>query len=220
MRFSQSATELTTAATDAVLGVVYVAVSVHLLATRTSDPWKKALWIWVLALAALGALLGAAVHGLTLSEATRAAIWQALYLSLGVTVALFFIGALYDWRGESMARASLPWAVATGCAFFWLTQFYGGPFFIFLLYEAAAMLGALAMYARLALGGTLAGAGIVAAGIGLNLAAAAVQTSSLSVRLVVPFDHNGLFHIVQLIATFALAGGLRRGLAVRTTQTG
>jgi hypothetical protein len=39
--------------------------------------------------------------------------------------------------------------------------------------------------------------------------------SDLSVRLIVPFDHNGLFHLVQLTATAALANGLRRGLDTR-----
>jgi hypothetical protein len=35
----------------------------------------------------------------------------------------------------------------------------------------------------------------------------------------VPFDHNGLFHLVQLIATAAIATGLRRGLETQDWQT-
>jgi hypothetical protein len=53
---------------------------------------------------------------------------------------------------------------------------------------------------------------MISVGIALTIVAAAVQASALSVRLIVPFDHNGLFHLVQLIATAAFANGLRRGL--------
>jgi hypothetical protein len=53
---------------------------------------------------------------------------------------------------------------------------------------------------------------MISLGIGLSIVAAAVQASALSVRLIVPFDHNGLFHLVQLTGIAALANGLRRGL--------
>jgi hypothetical protein len=41
--------------------------------------------------------------------------------------------------------------------------------------------------------------------IDLNLVAAAVQASDVTIRLIVPFDHNGVFHLVQLVAIAALA---------------
>ena len=81
------------------------------------------------------------------------------------------------------------------------------------------MLAALAMYASLAAARRTAGAGLVAIGLVLTIAAGVVQTSSLAVRVIVPFDHNGLFHLVQLIATAVLVIGLRRGLEDRPTST-
>jgi hypothetical protein len=51
----------------------------------------------------------------------------------------------------------------------------------------------------------------------LTLAAAAVQVSGASLRVVVPFDHNGLFHIVQILAITVIARGVRQGLAAGAT---
>lgn len=57
------------------------------------------------------------------------------------------------------------------------------------------------------------GAAWMVAGIAVNLAAAGVQQSDLSIRLgSISLDHNGIFHLVQMAAVVALAVGVRRGL--------
>ena len=92
--------------------------------------------------------------------------------------------------------------------------------FLFVIYEAAAMASALAIYAFLAAAQRLNGAGVVATGILLNLAAAGVHPAICRSGLVVPFDHNGVFHLVQMSAIIALGLGLRVGmihLAASTT---
>lgn len=215
MQLNPSATELTTAVTDAAVGILCLAVVWWLVAIPVNATWKRALWCWVFGLLGLASVLGAVVHGLELSESVRAVLWRPLYLSLGLTVALFVIGGIYDWRGEAAARALLPWAVGIGASFFALTQLLGGAFLIFVVYEAIAMVATLAMYVFLSTTRRLAGATMITVGIGLSIVAAAVQASALSVRLIVPFDHNGLFHVVQLIATTALANGVRRGLETK-----
>lgn len=219
MQLNPSATELTTAATDAAVGLLCLVVLWWLRAIPVNATWKRALWCWVFGLLGLASALGAVVHGLELSESVRADLWRPLYLSLGLTVALFVIGGIYDWRGEAAARALLPWAVGIGASFFALTQLLSGAFLIFVVYEATAMVVTLAVYVLLSRTGRLVGAGMIAVGIGLSIVAAAVQASPLSVRLIVPFDHNGLFHLVQLIATAAIATGLRRGLETQDWQT-
>ena len=74
------------------------------------------------------------------------------------------------------------------------------------------MAAALTIYVALSTSGRLPGARLMAAGISLSIAAAAVQASALRLHLIVPLDHNGLFHLVQMIATVVLAGGVRAGL--------
>jgi len=212
MHLVASPTELTTAATDAVLGVLCLAVLWRLAVLRVSATWKRGLWCWVFGLLTIACVLGTVVHGLELPEPVRVGLWHPLNLSLGLTVGLFLVGGVYDWRGEGAARALLPWAMALGVGFFVITQFLGGLFLTFVIYEAAALTATLAMYIALGTAGRLPGAGTVALGIGLSIVAAAIQASTLSVRVIVPFDHNGLFHLVQLVATAVLAIGLRRGL--------
>jgi hypothetical protein len=218
MQFNPSETELTTAATDAALGLLCFAVLLRLAVIRVNTTWKRALWCWVFGLLGLASVLGAVVHGLKLSESVRAVLWQPLYLSLSLSVALVLIGGIYDWRGEVAARILLPWAVAIGASFFALTRLLGGAFLIFVVYEATLMVATLAMYVFLSTTGRLAGAGMITVGIGLSIVAAAVQATAFSVRLIVPFDHNGLFHLVQLTAIAALANGLRRGLETKEWQ--
>ena len=87
-------------------------------------------------------VFGAVAHGLALTDAARSALWHPLHLALGLAVALFFVGGVYDLRGT----------------------------------------------------------------------AAAVQASDVAIHVIVPFDQNGVFHMVQLLAIVALAYGLRVGL--------
>jgi hypothetical protein len=97
-----------------------------------------------------------------------------------------------------------------GAAFFGLSELLGGAFIVFIVYEATAMVGALAMYAFLAATGRLKGAGLIAMAIMLNLVAAGMQASNLSLVLLFPFDHNGLFHLVQMGGAATLCFGLAR----------
>lgn len=212
MHLNSSPTEVTTAATDAAMGLLCVIALSLLVRLRVQARWKQMLWICVLALLGLASTLGAAAHGLEWSEAVRAALWVPLYLLLGLTVTLFVVGGIYDWRGEMAARRALPWAAAAGVGFYPLVELFGGTFLIFVAFETTAMLLALAMYGALAASRRLDGASGVTAGIALTIVAGAVQASHLSVRLFVPFDHNGLFHLVQLVATTMLIAGVRRDL--------
>jgi hypothetical protein len=214
--FNQSETELTTAATDALLGVICLVLAFQLWTTPTPASWKRALWISVFGLLSCGSWLGAVAHGLQWSAAARATIWRPLYLSLGLAVAVMLVGAVYDWRGELAARALLPWALGVGVLFFAATQLLSGAFVLFIFYEGVATCAALAIYATLIAAGGMPGSGAIGIGIALSLIAAAIQASDLSVRVVVRFDHNALFHVVQSAAVIALASGLRASLRLGT----
>jgi Family of unknown function (DUF6962) len=90
---------LTTAATDAALAVLCLVLLVSLVATPVSASWKKSIWASVFALLAVGSTLGAIAHGLDLSAPVRTTLWRPLYLSLGLSVALFAVGGIGDWLG-------------------------------------------------------------------------------------------------------------------------
>lgn len=207
-------TERTSAVTDALLALVALGSIFYLRLEGGSDFWKTALWSWAFGLLALGAALGAVAHGLELSAPTNRRLWQPLNLVLGLVVALFTVGVIYDLAGMTAARRALPWLLGGGLLFFFATEYLRGGFLLFILYQGIAMLFALGAYGWLALTGQLAGAWLMVAGVALTLTAAAVQSShALLFTFFWPFDHNGLYHVVQMVAIFALVTGLRVSLS-------
>jgi len=209
---TRSPTELTTAATDALLAAICVVEAWRLMRIPTPFLFKQQVWLGVLALMAVGAVVGVLVHGLELTGRTRTVLWRPLYLSLGLAVALVVIGACADWLGESVARRWLPWALGAGAAFFFAREWIGGGFALFLVYEGMAVMTALAIYVALAAGADATGASTIATGLGISLLAGIVQRSGWRAHLVVPFDHNGLFHLVQTVGIIVVAAGVRARL--------
>jgi hypothetical protein len=210
LRLTDSPTELTTAATDAALAVVAGAIVLWLLGARPS--WERGVWMWLFALMAFASILGTLVHGVEMNERLRSVLWQPLYLSLGMVVALFAVAAVHGSSGEAVARRVLPWMLAVAAAFYLLTVVLRGAFLIFILFEGVTMIAAFVVYVWLAARG---GPGTLwtSAGIAVSIVAAIVQATSLRARIVVPFDHNGLFHLIQIAANVLLAVGVRQGLA-------
>jgi hypothetical protein len=202
-------TELTTAATDAMLAVLAVASIRWLAGRRSRQPDRITLWILVLGLLAVASSLGAIAHGLDLSETTRYLLWQPLFLSLGLVVALFVVAAVYDGFGPRAARRLLIPALVAGGGFYLLTLVFPGTFLVFVLYEATAMIAAIGLYFRLALRSGERWTWLMVIGITLNLAAAAIQaTETVRLDVGVPLDHNGVFHLVQMVALVALVAGI------------
>ncbi len=212
MELATQATERTTAATDALLAIAAI-VLLAMLRRRTPPSFGRAVWLTALAAMALASVLGAVAHGLRLSDAARDLLWQPLYLALGGSVALFVVAAIADWKGLAAARHALPVMLVIAGAFYLATRRAGGDFRVFVAYEAAALLGALAVYATLHFRRRLPGAGAIALAFALSFAAGAVQAGGRA-RMDVgwPLDHNGIFHLIQLAGLAVLAHGLRRTL--------
>jgi len=212
--FTDSPVELTTAATDALLAILALICIVYLRQYRRLDGWKVGVWSWTLAALSAAALLGAVVHGLELGEATKTFLWRPLYLLLALVVALFVVAASYDWLGKRSAWRVLAVMVPVALGFFIFTQVWSDSFRVFVVYETVSMLIALAVYAYLAAWKRLTGAGLMASAVVLNLLAAGIQASGpIQLTVIWPFDHNGVFHIVQLVAVIVLTAGLNRSFA-------
>ncbi len=206
-------TEQTTAATDFVMALLAAGCALQMHRLRKTAPWKTSLWVWIFSLVAMASVLGTVVHGFQMSQPLNRFLWQPLYLSLGLAVGLFMVGAVYDGRGQRSARRALPLMVLAGVVFFTITRIFPGSFAVFLLYEAVALLYALAVYGSMALGRRLPGAEWMAAGVLLMIVAAVVQaTRWLAFELIWPFDHNGVFHLIQMAGLGTLTRGLAKGL--------
>jgi hypothetical protein len=212
MEVIDNPTEQTTAATDLLLAAV-ASAGIVLLRRPCTDPWKARLWATAFAGFALASVLGAMAHGLKLAPATTDLLWRLLNLTLGLTVALFVVAAVYDHWGRQVARRALPLLVAVGLGFFLTTQLRPGSFRVFVLYEAVALLIALLLYVRLALVCCMRGGGAMIGGILPSLLAAVQTRGPVAFTLIWPFDHNGAFHLIQLIGLVALLWGIRSSIA-------
>ena len=213
MEFIDIPTEQTTAATDAILAVLAFYGVLRLKRAGRKDQWKANIWVGVLALLGIAAMLGAIVHGLKLSEQTQSWLWHPLFLSLGILVALFLVAVVYDLKGKPAAGMLLPFALLTGLGFFIYITFAGGTFKMFVAYQGIVMLVAFCGYVWLALIKQLAGARLVASGILLTLFAAWVQANkALSFTFIWAFDHNGVYHLIEMLAIIMLIIGVNKAL--------
>lgn len=206
---ASSVTERTTSATDAILALAAAAAAAR-LRRRTPASFARQVWLGALGALALASVLGAVTHGFVLRPRLQDALWQPLYLALGVAMALFVVGAVRDWQGDRAGRRMLVPMLLLAAVFYAVTRAAGGDFLAFVLYEAAALVFALLVYLRLARE-RRPGAAAMAAALGVSLTAGAVQAAGVGpVRLVWDFDHNGLFHLVQLLGLALLVAGLQR----------
>ncbi|MFW5994760.1 MAG: DUF6962 family protein [Spirochaetia bacterium] len=215
--FTEIATEQTTAITDLLLGLLalYVLRDVRRHG-RHGDNKKTRIWSFAFGFLACAAFLGAVVHGLELSRELTFQLWQPIYLGLGLTVTMFLVGVVYDWRRFSIPAWLLPAAVVVAVAFYAFTLFGSGAFLVFVAYEGVVLVIALLCYLSLAIRRGFEGAGLMSIGILISIVAGGVQAAGpMEITLIVPFDHNGLFHLIQMPGLLFLMWGLRAELRSR-----
>ena len=204
-----SATEQTTAATDFIIAVLAVVAWIYL---RYIGPGglRGRLWRGVLLLLAAAALLGAIGHGLVLRTAVYNSVWLLAYLALALVVAAFLLATIRDLAGDKTARRALPVLLVIALVFFGYAMLDPENFLPFILYELAAMTLSLLGFVWITMRGELPGAPSITAAIGVNILAAAIQAEgSAGFTLIWSFDHNGVFHLVQIVAIGLLVHGLR-----------
>lgn len=211
MQFIDIQTELTTAVTDLIMAVLSFA-SVYIIGTRRGQfAIRQKAEIWMGAFSALGlaGLLGFFAHGFVMSEALNNALWQPLYLSLGITVALFAAGVLVDLRVAPVPKGILILFIAVAVVFYGVTVVFPGSFLVFIAYEAIAMLFALGAFIYLDFKIPARWTFLMTGGIALSIIAAVIQaTGSIGFTLIWEFDHNGVFHLVQMPGIVLLAAGV------------
>lgn len=204
-------TELTTAVTDLLLALVGLAgvALIDRSAVRHAEGQRALVWMGAFGLLGTAGLLGFAVHGLALPPGLEGLLWHPPYLALGGAVSLFAAGVVIDLRGFPLPVRAIVGLLAAGGLFYGLTVVFSGAFIVFVVYEAAALLFALGGYLYLRRRDRKPYSLWMAAGIAVSIAAASVQASgSLTLRIVWEFDHNGLFHLVQVPGVILLLKGV------------
>lgn len=184
MQLASDPAELTSAATDLVLAGI-----------AATGIWLARGWLWRLTFGglALVAVAGVAVHGLTFAPTTTRGLWLVLQLLLGLSVALFALAALRDGGGPTLVRRAAVPLIAAGLTVGVLAQYYPETFLPFILFNGIVLIGVGAL-------GVLRRRWRLAGGCLIALLAGAVQATSWRLDLIWEFDHNGLFHLVQIPA--------------------
>ena len=212
MKFVKDPLEQTTAATDIVLALVAFGGIVFLLGLllNSGELWKISIWSAAIGSIGLAAALGAVAHGLILSRTLHHFSWLVLNLALSLAISLFVVGVVYDLWGFEVSLKTLPILVITGLGFYLTTLFYPGIFFLFIVYEGVALVFALAAYIYLTIQQDLPGAYLMAAGVLASIIAAGIQANkSVVVTFIWRFDHNGIYHLVQVVGLMLLLMGLQ-----------
>jgi len=220
MQFIDIPTEQTTAITDILLALVSAIGVIWIIRTgHRIDRQKTIIWTFAFALLMVSAILGAIAHGIKMSGETNKLIWQPLNLFLGLSVAFFAIGVIYDFQQFRIQKSVVILILTLGFIFFAVTLIFPDLFFVFIVYEALTMLFALTSYLILYVKRKFTGANYMTIGIVISIAAAYVQSvESFSLDLIWKFDHNGLFHLIQIIGLFFLFSGLVKEFKSRRVQ--
>ena len=220
MEFIDIPTEQTTSVTDIILAILALSFSLYIYNFgRNRDLKKTLIWFWMFCLLSVASALGAIAHGIKMSEQTNYIIWQPINLALGLTISLFVVGVVYDMKNFSLPRILLPIILVIGVLFYLITVMVPGTFIVFILYEAVAMLFAFVSYLLLAIRKKLRGSLLMALGILITIIAAGVQAGgAIHIKVIWEFNHNGMFHIIQMIGLVFLLLGLRFELLTRTIR--
>ncbi len=204
-------TEQTTAATDVVMAIIALMVTIKVYQYgKDIDRKKTMIWVWAFGLLTFASAVGSVAHGFQMSKLTNFILWQPLNLALGIAIGLFAAGVVYDYKNFSLPKTLIPILLVGAIAFFTVTVILPNAFIVFIIYEAIAMIYALVVYTMLASRGKVKGAGLMATGILVTIIAAAIQAiETIKATIIYEFDHNGIFHIVQMIGLLILLKGLQ-----------
>ncbi len=195
--------------TDYLVAALAASLGTHLVIEgRARSTQSEVLWGWALLATALGALAGGTSHGFVqqLGEGGWQVLWKITVYAIGAASFLLLAGALVaslagPWRRLTLVVAGLKlgghlWWMASHDDFRFVINDYGTTMVVILLLQIWQW------RARRA-----ASAPWVVAGILVSFAASVIQQSGFTLHP--HFNHNDLFHVIQMLALWLLYRGGR-----------
>jgi hypothetical protein len=201
--------EPTTFATDLVLSALSIGCAVDLIRRARASGSRAVGWLAATLVAAgLAALTGALSHGFgpEMAPAAADALWRATLHALGLMAfCLIASSATAALRGPALTAAYVA-ALVELVAFTGWTAVH--PEFRWLVLDyGIAILAAAALHVVRLRRGDQPGSVWILAGLGVSIGAALVQRSGFAAHL--HFNHNDLYHVVQMLGTWLLYRGGR-----------
>ena len=201
-----------TVATDYLLAVLGAWLGWRLVSGgRDAGERSRVLWGAAFLALALAAAAGGTAHGFreTLGAIGYGWVWKLTTFSVGIGGAALLSAAVLARLGGAARLAVLALVVAKLAIYLaWMSVHDG---FVYVIYDyAPSLLAVVLLMAWPGRGGPLPGAGWAAAGVAVSFLAAAVQASGLTLHR--HFNHNDLYHVIQMGGFYLLYRG---GLLVR-----
>lgn len=213
-------TEPATVLTDALVAVLALAWGIDLRRrSRESGSSAQRLWGMTFFALAFSAISGAAYHGTghVLSETFRDTIWTTTLLSMTLVSGFLFAAVVC----QSLAGLRRKWllglvilkAILVGA---WVLL---SPHFIIAIVDyGTAMLVTVTLALYCLDGGPCSSARWYLIAVGISALAAGIQILKLAPHP--HFNHNDLFHLVQLVANGCFYRGAQAGRDKQTTHPG
>ncbi|MCH7497881.1 MAG: hypothetical protein IH971_08525 [Candidatus Marinimicrobia bacterium] len=193
--------EATTSITDFLLGLEALTL-LALLGLATAPFPGRTYWLLTMALLGVGAMLGGLAHGLA-----RPRLFTPMYLLLALLIATFVLAVLADALSQELPLWA--WWLAGGLALLLLAAALSRAAVKLLVTTAAVGLALIgAIYLWLFFGRDLPGAGFLAAGFALSAAGGALMLKKVGLTAIWSFDHNGLYHLIQMVSLLLFYVGL------------
>ncbi len=201
------ATEPTTLLTDYALGALTGFLAGLLFRVRRlRAEVSVTLWAFALAAAALAAFTGGTFHGFTLylGKLPAEILWKVTVYSIGVASSCMLAGTIVASVSRRIGRWLLLATVLKLALYAaWMT---GHDDFRWVIYDyALSMLGVLLLQTYAAYKLRIESARWIIAGIAVSLVGAVVQQRGFTLHQ--HFNHNDLYHVIQMAATYLLFRG-------------
>ena len=202
-----SITEPTTMLTDYALGALCLWLGWKLYAPAAS-PRQMAVTLWAGAFfaTALASFVGGTYHGFTsiLSDGTLEGLWKVTVYLTGFSSFFLLSAVLVAGLSPSVRRWAL--TLCTLKLVVYLAWMVTHDDFLFVVYDyGSAMVLILIFQVRAFYKFQSSAAGWILGGILLSFVGAAIQQSGFSLHQY--FNHNDLFHVVQMVAFYLLYRG-------------
>lgn len=210
--------EPATLATDYLLGAICLVFAWRVF-LRRGDQHSGRVWAASLAMTGLGAIAGGTYHGFIdmLGYGTAAMLWKATTYLIGIgATALFLAAAHAAFRTQSVRSAlAIGGSIQLIVYLMWMSTHDD---FRFVVYEYAGLMILILVIAAFRWRQLSPAAPWLVTGILVSFAAAAIQQSGLSLHR--HFNHNDLYHVVQITAMYLLyRAGIRLPREVAATPT-
>ena len=208
-------TEPMTMMTDYVMGALAFVLAMRIVGDATAGRQLSGrLWAAALVMTAVAAFLGGTYHGFIqwMPGASGRAIWKATLLATGIGSACLLAAAVTAAAAGALQRALLAVVVVKLLVYVWTIATKDQFALVIADYGAALLAVALAAWFIRPSGLTPA-AWWITGGVAVAAVAGAIQWARLAPH--VHFNHNDLFHVVQMASLYLLYRG---GLLLRDMQ--